>query len=225
MSKLIVAACSYGKFGSSIEVLPGCDTKNQWRDSRSFPDILSQKLELELNNISRDGSNNDLIFSDFLNYASKANISESDIILIQWTHLERAWHETRISLLPSLAETNSTAREYFSFMFNEHHQTNKILSYSITIRNMFPKNEIFFAFAVGKNIINNNADAQLIKLFNTTCIDITLFDDFYTTYIYETYEGAANFKCYHPNELGHNIIADLYYEKLNKYTYDKNCNI
>jgi len=53
----------------------------------SWPDILSEKLSLNLKNKGRYGSSNETIFSTFINHFSQ--IKPGDVVIIEWTFLSR----------------------------------------------------------------------------------------------------------------------------------------
>lgn len=81
MSRLITFGCSY-TFGTG---LPDCKAGATESSKLGWPSILSNKLNLELVNISSAGASNFEILNNIINF----NFKESDTVAIMWTHYVR----------------------------------------------------------------------------------------------------------------------------------------
>lgn len=90
MNTLHTFGCSYtAYFESSGNTLPYIQYKEYRGGSypKIWPELLSEKLNLKLNNVARGGSSNYEIFQAFCDNVKK--LQEGDVVIIGWTYKER----------------------------------------------------------------------------------------------------------------------------------------
>ena len=112
MNTFHLYACSYGKNGFMRgHAEPGL----LFQDEGSFGKALADKLNLNSKNNSWVGASNFLIFKLIMDDINKSNvIKDTDTLMIQWTHIDRAYGTT-VHPLPYLMNDPIVKTYYENF--------------------------------------------------------------------------------------------------------------
>lgn len=214
-NRLIVYACSFGWSGAVNPYIP-------WYLDNSFPDLLSRKLNLQLDNRSMPGTNPESQFHSILYDIEQNKILETDFVIIQWTHVDRIFSDRWGSLMPHIDDQN--IRWYYEHVYNISYSVNKLLSYINTLETILPN--LHHNFADGIKYIRDHGSSVLVnKLENIKYIGFSEKSIVHHLWDIAGDNKKFNYPCCHPTKEGHDLIASLYHQEiLSKYYYDKNCN-
>lgn len=196
IKNLVVYACSHGKFGTAANGI--------WRDQYSWPYLVARELDLQLYNKSVEGSHNYGIFSRCLSDYHSNLIDRESLVIIQWSHINRAWQKNGNTAMPNLSSKQS--RIFYKYLYNEHQEITKVLGYTLILEKLIEN--LLFDFSDGRQIFERYARdtvGVLDKIWgymncNNECI---------------THVPANQlFPCSHLNKLGHQNQADIYAKKI-----------
>lgn len=154
IKNLRVYACSHGKMGSTN------DPHNKWVDEGSFGWYLSKKLNLNLINHSAPGASNFNIFNSVYNDLN--NISNEDMVLVQWSYVDRIWCPEYFTIMPH--HTTKKSKLYYSSFYNDLQEINKVLGYTLILDNILPN--FYFNFSDGSELFEAKSAATFEKIKN-----------------------------------------------------------
>jgi hypothetical protein len=197
---LRIYACSHGKFGSTNQ------TPHEWFDENSFGWFMASSLKLNLINKSRPGASNYEIFQ--IIYDDLESITNDDLILVQWSHVCRAWSHDGV-IMPHTAR--KVAKIYYKNLYNEIQETNKVLGYTLLLENCI-KN-FYFNFADGSNYfeeISNNT----FSMFNTKKNYLKVNDRHISNCFYPNLEDG-----FHLNKQSLELLSKKYIDILSTISY------
>lgn len=201
MSKLFIYGCSFGKYGTTI----GKDSDN-WSDINSFGDFLSKKLNLEPVNRCWAGGSNFHIFRKVMNDIVSNNISNDDLVILQYSFIDRAWcNDTSKTVMPHYKEF----QDYYKNYFSEELAFASLVSFNTYLSSKF---QCKFVYSTVENL----------KTLQT--INKTLYNDFTSNtnflqingmspkdHIVSLKDSNLFLPCQHLSIEGHKLMADLYY--------------
>lgn len=221
MCRLYLYACSFGLLG---QINNKISPKENWVNEHSFGYIIAKRLNLTLVNRSVIGASNFKIFENLNHDLKNIFLTENDIVIVQWTHIDRSPMRSNHTIMPHYVKSKDrlvreTAETYYKELYFELQNLANIVGYTK-----------YFTTKLGSNFYFNFVDDHnyLQK------IDYILYKDFVNcdNYIglnnqgiYE-FLGSFNntdvyFPCSHPSKLGHQMIAEYYInsilEKRKKY--------
>ena len=205
--RFVVYACSFGLNGS---MKPYVEFNNQ---NFCWPHAVAEHYKLHLSNRSRPGTNIDMQFQDILNDVQKRNIRPDDVVLVQWTHVDRYFSEKSGTLFPT--SKGKHVEWLFTDIYNEQFATNKLISY-MTALDALGIN-VCYSFADGYKQIKDNMNSSLHKTFKSFKYvgfnDIGLFWHISA----DKTDDVLTHDCCHPNDKGHKFIADRYIKSIKPY--------
>jgi len=204
MNKLHLYACSYGLYGTAV----GPDA-HKWTDENSFGSLLASRLHLEFVNRSRAGASNFHLMKRVLADLDKNNFNENDIVLIQWTYLDRAYHnDDDLCVMPH----DKSHTDYYTTYYNDLQSLINVISYTSYIKSKI-KCKLFFTLVDLTSTIENISTSLFREL---------VFDDSFLLkgaktpihYFWELGDKELVLPCHHPSLKGHQVLADIYYSLL-----------
>lgn len=216
MSNLYLYACSFGYYGHSSNQLPN---KDYWEDNNSFGYILANSLNYNLVNRSIAGASNFLILSNILQDIKKNVYHKNDMVIIQWTHINRAPMQSGKTIMPHSTHSddqilNQTANTYYRELYFDLQNLANIIGYTKYIESKL-KCEYYYNFVDDHELFKNINNELYVDMTNNK--NYISFDN---SGIYKFLRSFKTndvfFPCTHPSSLGHQKIAECYYENIKK---------
>jgi len=210
MNALHIFACSYGKFGT----VHGPEA-HEFRDAGSWSNILARRLRRKLINHSQPGSSNFVIFQNILNTLS--SIDSDDLVIVNWSHINRAWLYRDQTLMPSAHVPNSRfVQDYYQYCYSDVQAAANLITFNYYVRQHM----------LCPCLWSTADSAHLIESQHS---QFTVLDDPYfvhdsgiTPVDYVRNQDVSHgltFSCSHPSAKGHEFIADCFYSKIQSMGY------
>jgi len=208
-NKLYLYACSFGKFGTTNG--PDAD---KWVNDNSFGSILAEKLDLKLVNRSWTGGSNHHLFINAMRDLMYGNIQPNDLIVIQYTHIARAWcNDLSKTVLPHSKEFEDYYKQYYSDFLG----LSNLVSTNTYLKSKF-ENKFKCKF-----VYSTADDINFFKKINHTLYNDFVSDSNFCSiekqsilpYVRSLNNKDLFFSCEHPSKEGHAMIADLYHRFIN----------
>jgi hypothetical protein len=202
IKNLRVYACSHGKVGSINAV-----TSNEWYDEGSFGWHLAKKLNLNFINNSQPGASNYHIFKRI--YKDLPYITEEDLVLVQWSYIDRAYYKEFETIMPHTP--GKISRVYYKYLYQDTQEANKVFGYTTLVQSMIPN--FYFNFCNGSDLMYNCSTFTFKKIkenpgflnINRTQLSM-LFPN-------ELIDG------FHFNKKGHELLAERYFDIMSPLLY------
>lgn len=207
--RLVLYACSFGKSGA-------VDPPGSWNDIDCFGHLIAKHYGLEFENRSIPGWNNDGIFWNALNDISCNDISDSDLLMIQWTYVGRARHDDKLSVMPHEIDNDEHVKWYYTHMYHYEMRATDVAIRSLALANLKP--DIVFGFAEGLNSVNTGIQTNIRKRL----LSETNFIAFNSKPLPHDIPLDMIYPCFHFKPHGHQYIAEKYLEKLEEINFENN---
>ena len=231
MKTLITFGCSYTVDFENNQI-PNYIQYKKYRNGswpKSWPTLLSNKLNYNLKNYGIGGSSNDTIFDTFIKNLNE--LKKGDIVIVGWTFLFRFkwlneitnnWEDILSNdLLTNKMITKSTATEILVNRSNPKWADDVLLKKEIINK---------LSELIGFEVYYWHADTNIPILFNKSYLcsndlkeDVGIFNiikNLGGETIYEETNGLIEDN--HLGERGHQIQSDLFYEHIINYKSNKN---
>ena len=209
MNTLYFYGCSYGKFGTSED--------NIWVDENSASQYLAKRLDLQLVNRSVPGTCNYALFREVTLDLEKGNIKPDDLVIVQWSHIDRAFSNLGYTIMPWSADTNPIVRDYYKNFHDDHQSFSLMVGWNEYLKSRL-KNSYFFSFSDFIRDLQNSSN----YLYNEFVSDdrVILFDGVgikeYLFKLGDPKQTSVFFKCGHPSKIGHEFLGETYYKGIVK---------
>jgi hypothetical protein len=205
-NKLFVYACSHGKLGTVAKNVPGFK-QNDFVDSGSFGDKIAKKLNLSLVNRSSPGSCNFRIFSSILKDMNNNEHSSNDLCIVQWSHIDRVWSNSKHTLMPHIE--NEISKIYYSDLYNDLQNFAATVGFNLYVMQKI-KAKLIYSFADHISTlqgVSNILTQDVINLGAVVTENMTPRE--LVEYRSRTQKDLF-FPCCHSSELGHELISQIY---------------
>ena len=198
MSRLIAFGCSY-TYGTALKDCPRYEYTPE-PSKFAWPNLLANKLNLKVTNLSVPGSSNKKIWHKLVSF--EPQITSNDIVVISWTHLKRNCvilsDKKYLNIAPWEADSPA-GRVWYRFFDNDYNnnlELNLQMSHiSLLLNSKGIKNYHFFA----------SRDEIKIETYNTANILNLNFQDFNVD------TGSDNA---HPGHKSHSKFTKALYRKI-----------
>jgi hypothetical protein len=212
MNTLYVFACSYGKFGTVHGSLA-----HLWRDSGSFGYTLARQLKKRLVNQSFPGKCNFVIFRNILTVLP--TLEPSDIVIVNWTHIDRAYLNSGLTLMPNqVAPNKKFAQDYYRYCYDDFQALANLVTFTQYIQH----------HCAAQLVYSLSDDLTLLRTASASFVHELVQDPKFVyiaeplatplAYVQQTSPPMV-FSCGHPSLEGHQHIADQFYDKIQALGY------
>ena len=216
--RLVVYACSFGWNGASRPLIP-------WKIEGSWPDIVAKHFEMPLVHCAIPGTGPDWQYDQVLQdqvhgYYNRQTgkpvaVAPDDCIIIQWSHVNRIAGDSAEfnNLMPhgdavaSMSpEAGKIADDYFKYIYSDYFASARVMGYVHTIQNTISTRTLH-AFADGKDFFvgQYGGAERVFEGIDYIGVNSEQFMNFFAPHHY---------LCCHPNDQGHQKIADAYIQNL-----------
>lgn len=220
-NNLYVYACSHGKFGTPLKDNP--NNQHTWIDNFSWGSMVAKNLNLNFINQSQPGCSNFNIFEKILTDIEKSTITKNDYIIVQWTHIDRAYiistNANNIAILPNTKSELATV--YYSSLHSNLQNLSNIVGYTSWLNSKFNSNfyysfadNIFYLKNTSFTLTNDMISSSKCVLKDNKSPRETLLEEFY-----KSKNKDLLFPCSHAAVLGHKFIADIYLDFISSTKY------
>jgi len=220
-NNLYVYACSHGKFGTPLK--DNSNNQHTWTDNFSWGSIVADKLELNFVNRSMPGCSNFHIFESILHDIEKNILIENDYVIVQWTHIDRAYMISKNSIKTAILPNNKSelAISYYSNLHSDLQNLSNIVGYTTYLKDKI-KSRFYYSFSdyvshfqnISLMLSNDMISSSKCILKDNKSPRETLLEEFY-----RSKNNNLLFPCSHAAVLGHKFIADIYLDFISSTKY------
>lgn len=221
-NNLYLYACSHGKFGTPLSNVEGY-IKDNWVNENSWGSTVANNLQLNFINNSMPGCSNFHIFERILRDIEKNILTEDDYVIVQWTHIDRAYMISHNSIRAAILPNNKSelAISYYSNLHNDLQSLSNILGYTTYLKDKI-KSNFYYSFSDNishyKNISSMLAH-DIISSKNCIIVDDESPRESLLNEFYRSKNKDLLFPCSHAAMLGHKFMADIYFNFISSTKY------
>lgn len=210
MSKLIFLGCSHGKFGKTPD--------NIWIDEKSVAQVLANKLNLPLINLSLAGTNNFDMFQRIIFLREEqldrpswlvplnGQISNDDILFVQWTYTTRQFMKLPDDVKTAMPHSEDKhIQDYYDKFFDMFQESSKIIGYTRILQKYFKK--VLVNFCDGWHNMTYR-DIDLTTILGDTYLNVNPIS------LWQLYDPGHHFTCGHLTQEGNELLANDYYNMI-----------
>lgn len=205
--RVVLYACSFGMNGA-------VNPQIQWNTNGSFGDIISSHYKLPFVNRSVPGTNNDIMYYRILDDITAGKITNSDMVIVQWTFINRVHKLDMTSLMSYHIDTDNYAEWYYSTLYDHSMRTTDLATRCIVLSALQPNT--YFGFAEGTKYLEMATSPVVYKKLRQECNIVAFNDDTIPNYIAQHAPPHHLHPCLHPTSIGHEFIATHYIDNIGK---------
>ena len=212
-NNLYLYACSHGKLGTPLPNVKDF-SENSWYNENSWGNIVADRLKFNFVNRSVPGISNFHIFKIILHDIEKNILTENDYVIVQWTHIDRAYMISKNSIKPAILPNNKSelAISYYSNLHSDLQNLSNIVGYTTYLKDKI-KSRFYYSFSdyvshfqnISLMLSNDMISSSKCVLKDNRSPRETLLEEFY-----RSKNKDLLFPCSHAAVLGHKFIADIY---------------
>lgn len=204
-TRLVVYACSFGFTGSIIPHVP-------WSSLDSFGDLLAKHYDLEFINRSLPGTNNDDLFQVILSDFAENKILDDDLVIVQWSFVNRAHRNYEGSLMPSDMQPGNHAEWYYTSLFDYRIRASDLAVRCMYVQRLLPN--VMFGFAEGMESIDYHVHNSIHSNLYKDCNLISYNRETLPQDLAVEFGKGILTSCLHPTNEGHRHIANRYIKEI-----------
>jgi hypothetical protein len=202
-NNLYIYACSHGKLGTVVEI------PTIWKDENTWGDLVSKKLDFNPINRSQPGGSNFHIFKNIFEDIVQKKHKKDDIIIVQWSHINRAYtRDNSYTVMPH--HNTQLSKIYYSELYDDLQSLSNVVGYTSYLKTKI-KSKFYFSSAdwltsfreISSVLTDDLIDSEMITINDKTPLEMI--------------QTKANsnkellYPCSHASDLGHSMIADIYF--------------
>ncbi len=188
-----------------------------WRDSGSFGYTLARQLKKRLANHSLPGQSNFAIFRSMLTVLP--TLEPSDIVIVNWTHIDRAYLNNNLTLMPNQTAPNKKfAEDYYRYCHDDFQSLANLVTFTQYIQHHCAA-QLVYSLSDDLTLLGTVSASFVHELVQDPKFVYTA-EPLSTPLTYVKQSGPSMvFSCGHPNLQGHQYIADKFYDKIQALGY------
>jgi hypothetical protein len=215
MNKLYTFGCSYTApyVGNNIPTYKKYREFKGGEYPKTWPELLSKKLNLSLVNYGIGGSGNDLIFETFCDNSDK--LKKGDTVIIEWSYHTRVNYKFDLSsdILDEIFVGRN--QQYYMDQVYKYEKLIDLLCKLIGVNVYYWSADCVIIYTLDKSLLHNKKYLMCNKVENDENSGYTPFNTVFKlggqTIKMETNGQIDDL---HFGETGHSIMADLFYDHI-----------